>query len=162
MPGERWSWNGSAHPRVMGVVSNPCADLEWCGQLETSAEDCGVGKVLCVCAATAVARAVQAADSVPRPLGVEALELLTHWIDDPTDERFQRICSFLSDEEEGPGYNPDPYGVVAWALRAATSSVGNFEAGWALETACGAAASAGFSLDQMRQIVEQELSSRKS
>lgn len=121
-----------------------------------------VGKVLCVCAAAAIARAVLAADPVARPMGLKAVELLFNWIDDPTAERFTRISSLIFDDGEPPDYNPDPYGVTAWALRTATSSVGSFEAGWALETACTAAVSAGFSPEQLRNIVEQELLSRKS
>lgn len=162
MPVERWTWSAKVHPCVTDVVSKPSTDLNWCGQLETAAEDAVVGKVLCVCAAAAVARAVLAADPVPSPLGVEAVELLVNWIDDPTDERFERICSLIFDDGESPGYNPDPHGVIAWALRTATSSVGNFEGGWALEAACSAAVDAGFSPEQIRRIVQQELLSRKS
>ena len=162
MPVKRWTWSASTHPRVEGVVSKRSAGLEWCGQLETSAEDAVVGKVLCVCAAAAVARAVLAADPVTRPLGAEAVDLLVNWIDDPTEERFECICSLIFDDGEPPDHNPDPHGVIAWALRTAPSSVGNFEAGWALETACSAAVSAGFNPEQIRKIVEQELLSRKS
>jgi hypothetical protein len=161
MPAEHWTWSASAHPRVEGAVSKPSTGLEWCGQLETAAEDAVVGKVLCVCAAAAVARAFLAADPVPSPLGAEDVELLVSWIDDPTEERFERICSLL-DDGEPPDHNPDPYGVIAWALRTATSSVGNFEAGWALETTCNAAIDAGFSPEQIRKIVKQELLARKS
>ena len=73
MPTERWTWSASAHPRVESVVSKRSTSFKWCGQLETSAEDAVVGKVLCVCAAAAVARAVSAADPVVRPLGVVAM-----------------------------------------------------------------------------------------
>src|SRR5262245_57172076 len=111
MPVERWTWSATAHPRVEGVVSQPSTGLEWCGQLETSAEGALVGKVLCVCAAAAVARAVSAADPVRRPLGAEALNLLVCWIDDPTEERFERICSLIFDEKEPPDFNSDPHGV---------------------------------------------------
>jgi hypothetical protein len=159
---KRWTWNASAHPRVEGILSKPSTGLEWCGQLDISAEDAVVGKVLCVCAAAAVAQAVSVAEAVVGPLGKEALDLLVSWIDDPTKERFERICTLIFDEGEPPDYNPDPHGVIAWALRTATSSVGNFEAGWALETACGAAIDAGLSPEQIRRIVVQELMSRKS
>jgi hypothetical protein len=162
MPVERWTWSASAHPRVEGVVSNLSTGLEWCGQLETSAADAVVGKVLCVCAAAALARAVSAVDPVVRPLGAEALALLVSWIDDPSEERFERICSWIFDEREPPDYNPDPHGVIAWALRTATSSVSNFEAGWALETTCGAVVDAGFTMERIRMIVEQELLARKT
>ncbi len=93
---------------------------------------------------------------------MEAVDLLVNWIDDPTEERFERICSLIINDPESPDYNPDPHGVIAWALRTATSSVGNFEAGWALETACSASVCAGFNPEQIRKIVEQALLSRKS
>jgi hypothetical protein len=138
------------------VLSNPSAGLKWCAQLETSAEDAVVGKVLCVCAAAAIAKEVLAADPEARPQGVD---LLVRWIDDPTDERFERISSLIFGEGELPDL--DPHGVVSWALRAATSSVGNLEAGWALETVCSSAVSAGFSPEQLRVIVERNLLSRE-
>jgi hypothetical protein len=77
---------------------------------------------------------------------------------DRTEERFGRICSLIFAEGEPPNF--DPYGVVWWALRTATSSVGFSEAGWALKTACGAAEDAGLSPDQLRQIAARELMSR--
>jgi hypothetical protein len=61
---------------------------------------------------------------------------------------------------EPPDYIPDPHGVIAWARRTTTSSVGNFEAGWALETTCSAAVDAGFTLEQIRRIVAQDLLAR--
>jgi hypothetical protein len=90
---------------------------------------------------------------------VEAVDLLGRWIDDPTDERFERICSFVFGEGMPP--HLDPHGVIWRALRTATSSVGAFEAGWALATVCSAAIDAGFDPEQLRGIVKQELLSRQ-
>ena len=47
---------------------------------------------------------------------MEAVDLLVNWIDDPTEERFERICSLIFDDREPPDHNPDPHGVIAWAL----------------------------------------------
>jgi hypothetical protein len=143
---------------VERVFSQPSGNLGWCGQLETAAADAVVGKVLCVCAAAAVAREVLAGDPGARPKGMEAVDLLVHWIDNPTDERFECICSLLCAEETP---HLDPQGVLWWALRTATSSVGNFEGGWALEAVCSAAIDAGFSPEQVRGIVERELLARQ-
>jgi len=151
-----WTWDRGAHPRVSAVLAPPVAD-GWCDRLE-SAGDALTGKVLCVCAAAAVARAVVAACSNSPHRAAEALELLWRWIDEPTDERFDRICATIFPEGEPPPL--DPHGVVWWALRTATSSVGNGEAGWALASTCAAAEAAGFSPEQLRGLAEQELASR--
>jgi hypothetical protein len=158
MADQPWTWDGRRHPEVAGVLAAPTADLGWCERLETAAADATVGKVLCVCAAAAVAREVLATCPVSTGQAVAALELLNHWMDEPTDERFDRICSIVFAEAEQP--NLDPYGVVWWAIRTATSSVGNYEAGWALKAVCDAATGAGFSPEQLRAVVEQELQCR--
>src|SRR3954463_4013507 len=98
MPGVSWTWDPSEHPAVAGVVGAPARDLGWCDRLETAPGDTIVGKVLCVCAAAAVAREVimrLGGDSRPADA---ALELLGRWIDDPSDERFDRICSLIFEE----------------------------------------------------------------
>jgi hypothetical protein len=162
MPNERWTWDDLAHPGVARVLGEPAVGHVWCHQIEEAPTDCVVGKVLCVCAAKAVARAVLTAE-LPS-LGASrqailALELLESWIDDPTDERFDRICDLIF-AEDSP-LDVGPYGVVWWALRTATSSVGNFEAGWALASTCGAVENTGFTPEQLRQIVNRELHSRQ-
>jgi hypothetical protein len=86
-----------------------------------------------------------------------ALDLLGRWIDDRSDQRFERICSLIF-KERAPEF--DPHGVVWWALRTATSSAGNVEAGWALGGACAAAVEAGFTPEQLRSVVGLELSCR--
>jgi hypothetical protein len=155
---KRWTWDRHSHPKVLQALARTAAHLEWCGLLESAAADPLTGKVLCVCAAAAVARAVLGTCTDSSSQAAAALELLERWIDDPTGERFERVCSTIFTEGELPPL--DPHGVVWWALRTATSAIGNFEAGWALESACGAAEGAGFSPEQLRGVVEQELASR--
>jgi hypothetical protein len=95
MPNAPWTWAVRAHPDIAKVFYTPAADLEWCGRLETAATDATIGKVLCVCAAAAVAREVLAARGEAAQDAVEALKLLDRWIDDPTEQRFQHICSLI-------------------------------------------------------------------
>jgi hypothetical protein len=157
MTEQRWTWDRRAHPGVSAVLAPPAADRGWCDRLESVA-DALTGKVLCVCAAAAVARAVLAAcPDCPEQAG-GALDLLVRWTDDPTEERFDRICATIFPEGEPPAL--DPHGVVWWALRTATSSVGNGEAGWALSSTCGAAEAAGLGPEQLRGLAEQELAAR--
>jgi hypothetical protein len=160
MPDERWTWDAQEHPGVAEVLAAPANDLEWCGRLENAPSEAIIGKVLCVCAAAAIAREVVEAHSAATPLGIEALELLGRWIDDPTDERFERICALLFGEHKRTDL--DSFSIVGWALRTATSSVGNYEAGWAFEATCKTAVTAGFNPERLRQIAEREVLSRAS
>lgn len=151
---ERWTWDGPTES-VAAVFARPAVNSDWCGGLDSG----GVtGKVLCACAALAVARAEVRASGAD-PATEEALELLTQWIDHPTDERFDRISGAIF----GPGGQPElgPHGVAWWALRTATGSVGNGEAGWALGVACDAAVSAGFAPEVVRPIAEREVLARR-
>jgi hypothetical protein len=143
------------------VLAEHAAGLEWCGQLETAVSNAVVGKVLCVCAAAAIALEALEAEAAPGDFqgAAGALKLLGLWIDDPTDERFNRICGLIFGEG-GQAAECDLPHVVWWALRTATSSVGNYEAGWALEATCDAAVRAGFHPVQLRRIAERELLSR--
>src|SRR5947207_15944221 len=95
MPDARWTWDALAHPRVPIVLAGPAEGHAWCDELETAATDPVVGKVLCVCAAAAVARAVLASGQGSGQQAAEALELLDRWIDEPKDERFERICGLI-------------------------------------------------------------------
>jgi hypothetical protein len=156
MPDAPWTWDLRANPSVLGVLGPSACDLRWSDRLESAASDATTGKVLCVCAASAIAREVIAARGVAPP-AADALELLGQWIDDPTVERFDRICSFVFDAES-PEF--DPHGAVWWALRTATSSVGNSEAGWTLSGAWEAACEAGLTPERVRSVVERELMSR--
>jgi len=156
MVDKRWTWDARANPKIERVLAIPASDLGWCGQLETATTCATVGKVLCVCAVAAVAREIARRCGAGQPVA-DALDLLLCWIEAPTEERFECICSLIFDRG---GAELDQYGVVWWALRTATSSVGNFEAGWALEATCSAALDAGLTAEQMRMIVERELVSR--
>jgi hypothetical protein len=158
MADQRWTWDRLSHPKVLAVLGPLAADLRWCDQLEAAAANALTGKVLSACVAAAVARAVLAACPDSPPPASAAMELLWRWIDEPNDERFDQICATIFPEGEPPPL--DPHGVVWWALRTATSSVGNFEAGWALASTCRAAEDAGFSPEQLRRLAEQELLSR--
>ncbi len=152
---ERWTWDGSANLNLESVFAGPALNSTWCDGLDRG----GVtGKVLCACAALAVARAVARA-SGDDPTAGEALDLLAAWIDDPTDERFDRIGDAIFGPGERPGLGP--HGVAWWALRTATGSVGNGEAGWALGGACDAAVRAGFALEVVRSMAEREVLARR-
>ncbi len=161
MSTERWTWSDQAHPRVLRLFDTSIGH-DWCGHLESAPGDAILGKVLCVCAAAAIARGVLGDTSGSLGGGKEvgrALDLLGRWIDDPTEEQFERICGLIFGEDQ-PWPDSDPHGVAWWALRTATSSVGNFEAGWALNSLCDAATSAGFSGEVLREIAKRELLSR--
>ena len=160
MAEEWWTWSMRVNPNVAGVLTAPATDLGWCDRLETAAGDSTVGKVLCVCASAAIARKVLTtpAGGQATPPAAEALELLNRWVDDPTEERFARICEIIFGEDQS--HDLDPYGVVWWALRTATSTVGFGEAGWALATTCSAATAAGFSPQQLHAIAERAIMSR--
>jgi hypothetical protein len=153
---EPWTWDGLTHPDVAATLAPAAVDLSWCDRLESAASDAITGKVLCVCAASAVAREVVSYGGGSPP-ATGALELLGRWIDDPTGERFEHIYSLVFGENS-PEF--DPYGTVWWALRTATSSLGNFEAGWALAAACSAAVESGLTPERTRSIAERELRSR--
>jgi hypothetical protein len=151
------------HPDVCRFVDVQNGAHEWCAHIESSATDAVVGKVLCTCAALAIAKEVittQASGAEIRHKAAEPLELLDQWIDSPTQERTERICDLLYDDKQAWSDDLDPYGVVWWSLRVAMSSVGNFEAGWALETLCSAANEAGFDDETVREIARSALFAR--
>lgn len=155
----KWTWDPTAYPPVADVLSEPTTDLGWCGRLEDAPADTLFGKVLCVCAASAVAREALKARSILTAVAAEALVLLDDWIDDPTDERFDRICGLIFPPDRSPDF--DPYGLVWWALRTATSTVGFSEAGWALGSTCGGAIAAGLTPDQLRVIAGRAVRARQ-
>lgn len=154
-----WTWDARTHPNVLGIFASPAVDLDWCYRLETAPGDAIVGKVLCVCAALAIAREVLAAEGGNVSHTVNALELLDRWIDEPTDARFEEITTLIFGKGEPSVFGP--HGVAWSALRTATSSVGNYESGWALTSTCGAAQDAGFSPEQLRVIAERAVLSRR-
>jgi hypothetical protein len=161
-PSARWTWDDRTHPRAMGAIDEPGDNGEWCDRLETAPTDCIVGKVLCVCVGSAIANDVLGAESEnPERLAPArmSLELLERWTDDPTEERFEQICDLIFKQKQ-LSENFDSYGVTWWALRVATSSVGNYEAGWALRTVRSAAMMAGVTDQALRAIAKRELLSR--
>jgi hypothetical protein len=155
---DSWTWDDQENSLICRVLGDETGDLGWCDYIEKAPADPLVGKVLCVCVAAGIAREVLASinrDDAPAKV---AIELLDRWIDEPTDERFERI-GYLIFEEGSPEF--DAHGVVLWALRTATSSVGNSEAGWALMSLCAGAMSSGFSVESLRGIAARELQSRR-
>jgi hypothetical protein len=160
MTGKRWTWDEAAHAVVADVLASPstaCNLDDWCDRLETAPRDAVVGKLLCVCAAAAIARAVVAAwDDTSQ--SINALDLLDRWIDDPTDEAFDQITTLIFDEGTADGLHT----TSRWALRTATSSPGNYEAGWALAATCSAALEAGVGLEDLRAIAARAVLSRRS
>jgi hypothetical protein len=151
--GERWTWDAARSPGIAAALAAP----DWCDRLERAAPDAPTGKVLCVCASLGVAGEVTRGHD--EPAASEALALLAGWIDDPTEERFDRICDTIF----GPGERPElgPHDVVWRAMRTATGSVGNGEAGWALGAVCGAAEQAGFGPEVVRGFAACEVLARQ-
>lgn len=157
----RWTWDDRLHPNVCRFIDEP--NGTWCAHIENSASDAIIGKVLCTCAASAIAKEVlskQISDEAIYRKAAEPLELLNQWIDSPSQERSDRICDLLYGENQAWCQEVDPFGVIWWSLRVAMSSVGNFEAGWALETVCSAARKAGFDDNSLRHIARLALLSR--
>ncbi len=153
-----WTWDTRLYPQVEAVLTALAVDPDaMCDQLETAPGNGIVGKLLCVCAAAAIAREALGNRGTQPPEVTAALELLNLWIDDPTDERFDQICLRIFDEKAP---DLDPHGVLWCALRTATSSVGFSEAGWALRCTWSAAADAGLITEQMSMAVVRELWSR--
>lgn len=132
---ERWTWNSAEHPGISHVFSSAKSTSQWYDDLEKSASDAVTGKVLCVVAGLAIARAVietEFPDHERLAESISLLDLADAWIDDPSDDRFDKIAEFLFDEGREWPVADDPLKVVWGALRIATSSVGDYEAGWAL------------------------------
>jgi hypothetical protein len=159
----RWTWDDRMHPNVCQLVDEAKSVHDWCGHIENSPTDAIVGKVLCTCAALAIAKevlATQICDVETRRKAAEPLVLLDQWIDSPTEDRSERIADLLHHEKQACSDDLDPYGVVWWTLRVSMSSVGNFEAGWALGTVCSAAQKSGFDDETLRLIAKRALQSR--
>lgn len=159
----RWTWDERLHPNVCQFLDEPKVVHEWCDHIENSPADAVVGKVLCTCAALGIAKEVlstQISDTERRLKASEPLVLLEQWIDSPTEERSEKIRALLYDEKQAWSDDFDPYGVVWWSLRVAMSSVGNYEAGWTLETVCTAASKTGFDDNTLRAIAKRALLSR--
>jgi hypothetical protein len=87
------------------------------------------------------------------------LALLNEWVDDPSNARFDEICAIVFGDD-APVL--DSVGAVWWALRTATSSVGNYEAGWALSSAFDAACAAGLATDEIYDAAIGEVQLRRN
>jgi hypothetical protein len=111
-----------------------------------------------VCAAAAVAHEVLDAGSGVSATAASALALLDDWIDDPTDERFDRICELIFPPEQST------LDELVWqTLRVATSTAEGYgEAGWALEATCSVAVRLGFTPEKLRGIAEQAVLARSA
>lgn len=153
MPDERWTWDPRLHTRVKRLFNQSGSNLDWSDQLEAAPANVIVGKVLCVCAAAAIARE---ALGVRGGNDAEALGLLDRWIDDPTDDRFERLRALVFGED-GDALESTTW----WALRTAMSTVGYYEAGWALEATCQEAEVAGIGLDRLREVAASGVLSRR-
>jgi hypothetical protein len=157
MSGTLWTWDAREHADVAVALAAPASDLDWCERLETAPKDGVVGKVLCVCAASSIARLVLFGQSGGVSEALDALELLDCWIDDPTPERFDRICALIFEE----GLPESAMNRLAWwALRTATSCVDCWEAGWAFQALCDTALESGFSAEQLRATAERAVAAR--
>ncbi len=146
-----WTCRKQDNPSVVELLDadDDGATTAWAESLETAALNALEGKVLCVCAALAIARHVHGEQQPLLADGVAPLRLLEHWIDEPTNERFEQITQLLFDNRR-TGIGPIPDRISWWALRVATASVGNFEAGWALRSLCDNAVKLGVSPEEMR------------
>ena len=162
-PSKQWSWDAQKHSHVQDVLMDASIDPEWCDRLEKSTDDTVVGMLLCVCAATAIARAVFLAESsIAGPSEARApLELLENWIDNPTAESFEGLCRFIFEDAEANTGNDLPE-AVWWAIRTAASSAGNYEASWALRGTWDAAMRAGASPAQLARVMQNAVLSRRN
>ncbi|MBN9522948.1 hypothetical protein J0H58_31285 [bacterium] len=144
-----WAWDARQHPNAAGVFAEQTDDGKWCDRLETAATDLVVGKVVCVCAAAAIAREVLAAQPGADPAARDALELVEQWVDDPNADRFDRISeTIFAGKRLG---QPDAHGVVWFALRTGTSTADGYrEAAWALASTCAAATRAGLTPERVQ------------
>lgn len=140
-----WTWSAGAHPALVRVVEDASHIDDWVAALDGAASDVVTSKVVCVCAAFGIAtRATGRQAGGASTVDKEHLALLISWVDEPTDARFERICTELFGPESSTNHEPRVSDVVFWALRTATSSVdGCAEAAWALEATCDAASSVG-------------------
>jgi len=150
-----WRWSGTEHPRVDALLGILESGQEWDFELETVADDARVGKMLCVCAAAAVARyTVEQAGA-----RADELDVLDAWVDAPTEELLASIWKRVLHGRLDRTSDVDD--VVWWALRSATASVGDFEAGWALEMTCEAALRRGVTAGRVKAIVRRALAGRR-
>ncbi len=144
-----WTCRAADNPLIVELIDGATKGSEaWFERLECEAESALHGKVLCVCAGAVIARRALVAEP-GSPLSEQALALLEGWIDEPTEARFAHIAALLFGDDGG-GPQPELDEIAWWALRVATSSVGNFEAGWALGALCDVALNRGLAFEEVR------------
>ncbi len=134
----RWSWEPQEQPKIVELLNKPTRGRGWCDRLD-EANGHVTGKVLTVCAALSIAR--ESVSTKPALQAVRddlaALALLDEWIDDPSDERFERICRMIFGDRDEPDAAAELSHAVWWALRCATAHPdGCGESAWALEALC--------------------------
>ncbi|MCB9687403.1 MAG: hypothetical protein H6738_03855 [Alphaproteobacteria bacterium] len=134
----KWTWNADVEVAIDALVARPPHDLDWCADLESSAEDAVVGKVLCTGAAVAMARVVIGSSDPSGELD-RCLAAVERWVDDPSESNFSAL---LSARDVCDTDTPDA-SAVWWAIRTALCSVGNREAEWALSSVADAMERAG-------------------
>jgi hypothetical protein len=160
---ERWTWDSAKHPHVLDVLSPSGLTGEWYDKLENwydkleeaATDDFVTGKVLCVVAGIAIAKAVVMAEfhgHERRAEAVQLLDLADAWVDDPTNERFDQITEFLFDDDREFTDPNDPLNVTWCALRIATSCVGAGEAAWALSSVDDCAKSASLDAREIARV----------
>jgi hypothetical protein len=143
---------------VASLLAGTSHDDGWCASLEQLVVDPIVGKVLCVCASIGIAHSVVTRAGSKHLLPV--LSLLNAWVDQPSDHHFRELEQFLASFEPLP--EDSAAETIWWALRSATCTVGNFEAEWALHSACSAAARAGLSPREISEAAAAELRGRRA
>lgn len=158
---KRWTWDAAEHPEI-SIVFSSASRSRWSDALENAARDAVTGKVLCVVAGLAIARAVIEKEYSGHELSAECvvlLDLANAWIDDPSDEKFEQITQFLFDDKREWCESRNPLKVAWGALRIASSSVGNYEAGWALSVVVSDATEA---IIDALEIAQKAVESRKT
>jgi hypothetical protein len=158
-PTKKWFWDNQQNSHVEDLLIDASIDPAWRHRLEKSADDPLVGKLLCVCAAIGIARTVFPPESPSDARA--ALEILESWVDNPTTDSFGILCRLIFDDTVGNTGNDLPE-AVWWAIRTATSSVGNYEASWALSGAWDAAVRAGASSALLGRAIQDALLSRRN
>lgn len=157
---ELWAWDSRREPGVYAAF-DVSGDLDWCDSLEDAPEDAVDGKVACTVAALGVVESVLEKTGELNRADVQmARATLRTWIGTGSDDAADQVfaLAFSGDEEEPP----TPRGrelpeVLSWALRCATSSVGNYEAGWALRGCAQRALDLGLTPQALKEAARREL-----
>jgi hypothetical protein len=150
---DKWTWSAHEYPEVISLLDRPSENSAWWDDLERACDPIGC-KVLSVIAAASIARdsLANASEHERHIEDSRALDLVEAWIDDPTDERSERICVMIFGEERDAAKRADLSRVVWWTLRTATASVDAPEASWALQSLCQNLAETGIAEAWLREV----------